>query len=564
MAEPSSRPSGSFLSSSSSSSSSPTQAKRSPVIRPQSISTSAISSTTTTTTPLQTPRKENSSPSVSKRSSIADSLNLRNYPSSPRQHTARTHSFSFSGPALTELLMQPSHKANAGHDRFKGRDWRTIQVQEIIDADETRFVELDTSIEDCTKLLIRSGAPNCVLVRESRKTKTALSTFDYSHLNAYLLLVLGLSQPDELAAKIADRARRGDTIPLKHVTDHLGPREEPVFVNHTATLLQAMELLGAGHHRVVINKEGTSEAVGVLTQLRLVRFFWENHQSFAATESLYGLTLKELELGAKEVLAINGDKPVADALRLMHAEGITSLPVLDSQRNVVGNISHVDVRLLTDTSAIPLLHSSCIHFIGVILSERGMYDGKDSYPVFHITPFSTLAHTVAKLCATRSHRMWVVDAPSPSTSVPPSPAMKQALPPPAIEHNTPITTPARSGGNDSMTPGPPYTSVNPAISIGAAQLPGASMSGRLSGVVSLTDILNLFARASGLSPGDPEETRRRRRQSSSSSVRPSMDSVRPSMESMRISQSREREISSSVDLGRPGEGANASRDRIAR
>lgn len=311
------------------------------MIRPQNISTSAISSNTST--PVQTPRKENASPSVSKRSSFAENLNLRNYPTSPRQHTARTHSFS--GPALTELLMQPSQKANGGDERFKGRDWRTIQVQEIIDPAETRFVELDSSIEDTTKLLIRSGAPNVVLVRESRKTKTAISTFDYTDLNAYLLLVLGLSQPDELAARIADRARRGEVIPLKDVTDHLGAREEPVFVMHTATLLQAMELLGAGHHRVVVTKEGTSEAVGVLTQLRLVRFFWENHQNFAATESLYAMTLKELQLGAKEVLAINGDKPVADALRLMHAEGITSLPVLDSHRNVVGNISHVDVRV---------------------------------------------------------------------------------------------------------------------------------------------------------------------------------------------------------------------------
>ena len=77
----------------------------------------------------------------------------------------------------------------------------------------------------------------------------------------------------------------------------------------------------------------------------LVRFFWENHKNFAATEALYARSLKDLQLGAKEVLAINGDKPLSDALRLMHDEGITSLPVLDSHRNVVGNISHVDVRV---------------------------------------------------------------------------------------------------------------------------------------------------------------------------------------------------------------------------
>lgn len=55
-------------------------------------------------------------------------------------------------------------------------------------------------------------------------------------------------------------------------------------------------------------------------------------------------------------------------------------------------------------------------------------------------------------------------------------------------------------------------------SIPASALPGARLSGRLVGVVSLTDILNLQARASGLSPADPAESRSRRRRSSSSSV----------------------------------------------
>ncbi len=76
----------------------------------------------------------------------------------------------------------------------------------------------------------------------------------------------------------------------------------------------------------------------------------------------------------------------------------------------MGNISVADVKLLTNSSSLPLLHSSCIHFISVILTERGIGDGKDSFPVFHVNPYSTLAHTCAKLVATRSHRMWVVEA----------------------------------------------------------------------------------------------------------------------------------------------------------
>ncbi|KAK5114359.1 hypothetical protein LTR62_002611 [Meristemomyces frigidus] len=498
-------------------------------------------------TPLQSPRSKEStmqsSPSVSHRSSFAE--NLRNYPPSPRAQRTQ----SFSGQALTDLLMNPASKHNAEDAKFRGRDWRTVQVCEITDPSEMRFVELDTSIEDTTKLLIRSGAPNVVLIRESRKTRTAVGAFDYSDLNAYLLLVLGLSHPDEKAQELANRARTGDAIPLSALLDHLGTREEPAYLPHTADLTRAMEILGGGSHRLVINKEGTSEAVGVLTQLRLVRFFWENHQNFSATQGLYARTMKELELGAKHVLAINGDKPLSDALRMMHDEGITSLPVLDSHSNVVGNISHVDVRLLTDTSAIPLLSQSCIHFISVILSERGLWDGKDSYPVFHVTPYSTLAHTVAKLCATRSHRMWIVDAPSPATSVPPSPNVQPSpssasstgpnihLPAPSAH----LASPPKNAAGGELHSGPLQGSSNSNHVISASHLNGANLSGRLSGVVSLTDVLNIFARASGLSPGDPEEMRRRRRRSSSSSShRPLVDSMRASGEIVR----------GSVDLGR--------------
>lgn len=430
--------------------------------------------------------------------------------------------------------MHPATKGNGEDARFKERDWKSIQIHEITDPVEVRFVELDTSIEDTTKLLIRSGAPNVVLVRESRRTKTAIGTFGYDDLNAYLLLVLGLSKPDEAAVQLAERARSGEKLPLSAVIDHIGPKETPAFLPHNADLIRAMEVLGGGAHRVIVNKEGTSEVVGILSQLRLVRFFWENHANFASTEKLYALHLKELELGTREVLSINGDKPLSDALLLMLHEGISSLPVLDSQKNVVGNISHVDVRLLTDTSAIPLLSGSCIHFIGVILSERGMEDGKDSYPVFHVTPFSTLAHTVAKLCATRSHRMWIVDAPSPASSVPPSPGVHTVVPP-FSSQNSGAGASGRAGSNavehHPHPTGPPYT--NSGVAVSAGQLPGAGMSGRLSGVVSLTDVLNLFAKASGLAPSDPEEARRRRRRSSSSSLRPSIDSVRPSAEMIR-------------------------------
>ena len=64
----------------------------------------------------------------------------------------------------------------------------------------------------------------------------------------------------------------------------------------------------------------------------------------------------------------------------MSSEGLTSIAVVDNAMNVIGNISTADTRLLTRASSIPLLKNTCIHFVSVVLTERGIQDGKDSFP----------------------------------------------------------------------------------------------------------------------------------------------------------------------------------------
>lgn len=162
-----------------------------------------------------------------------------------------------------------------------------------------------------------------------------------------------------------------------------------------------------------------------------------------------------------------------------------------------------------------------------------MQDGKDSFPVFYVTPMSTLAHTVAKLVATRSHRLWITEPSSPSSSGPPTPSIHPATLVPTSSHNS--STSPSSGQSALVPPSPPPNShgisPNAALpfiaptgpSISASAMPGASIGGHLVGVISLTDILNLFARASGLHPTDPDEIRKGRRRSSSSSIRKSVE-----------------------------------------
>ncbi|KAI9678384.1 MAG: cell separation during budding [Bathelium mastoideum] len=477
-----------------------------------------------------------SNQNVPHRQSFAE--NLRANPHSPRARHP-----SFSQQALQDLLNNPPiPKEN--DDRFVGRDWRQIQLGEVIDTNEVRFVEADISVEEATNLLILGGPPNVVLIREHDHLRQAIDTFDYSDLNAYLLLVVGLAHPDQEDVssfnELAQKGREGKAIPLQDVKDLRKKEHKEPFIRvpHTQTLTKAMEIFGSGIHRIIVVKEGTSDVIGVLSQLRLIRFFYQHGGNFPAIDQLYSVPLKDLEIGSRNVIAINGDRPLADALELMNNESITSLPVLDHQKNVIGNISQVDVRLLTKSTSLPLLQSSCTHFISVILGERGVEEGKDPFPVFHVNPYSTLAHTLAKLVATRSHRMWIVDAPSPASSGPSTPAVLHPPPPPATVPPfslSPPTTPGLLSNPAAGAHGPVLTSTTSTAP--AAPIPSAGVTGRLSGVVSLTDILNLFARASGLHPMDPDEARRRRRRSSSSSVRQSIDSARSSSTSLSRSAS---------------------------
>ncbi|KAK5653519.1 hypothetical protein OQA88_8778 [Cercophora sp. LCS_1] len=449
------------------------------------------------------------------------------YPPSPR---AQRHP-SFTQQAIQDLILNPPSNRHA-NPKFAGRDWRDIALGEL-EIYEAKWAELDTSVEETTMKLIKNNPGNVVLIRETSSSKTAISTFDPSDLNAYLLVVVGLAKPDEehIAAfnEIAQKAQTQTPIPLRDILS-LSRKEELVVLPADATLDKAMEAFGSGIHRLLVTNQA-GEVTGVLNQLRLLDFFWNEAVNFPVIDRLYGCLLRDLQIGNAQIIAVNADAPLADALHLMSNEGLTSVAVVDNALNVVGNISTADVRHLTNATSLPLLKSSCMHFISVILSERGVERGRDSFPVFYVNPYSTLAHTVAKLVATNSHRMWVVESASPSPSAPATPLLAPSHPviaPPVIPVSPALgTSPSPSPSPSVLVPSGSAVSTGPQSplpsSVPAAALPGARLSGRLTGVVSLTDILNLFAKNSGLRPSDPSEQRARRRRSSSSSVRPSFE-----------------------------------------
>ncbi|KAK8109047.1 hypothetical protein PG984_014848 [Apiospora sp. TS-2023a] len=480
-------------------------------------SPSAVEPPKEITIPLPTqPSRSHSSSSVTRmnshghshRHSLAE--NLRGLPPSPRsqRHPSLTQA------AIQDLLNHPP-TSKAHNPRFAGRDWRDVAVGELASKDDVKWVTMDTSVEEATMVLLKNTTNNVVLIKENAESTTPISTFDCNDLNAYLLVVVGLGQPSEELVPLFDtlskKAQAHEDIPLRDIQP-LCRKESLVMMHGDANLAKVIEVFGSGIHRFLVTNN-SGEVIGVLSQLTLVEFFWNEGVNFRAIDELYPLILKDLGVGSQQIVAVSADSPLAEALTLMNNEGLSSVAVVDNKSNVVGNISTVDVRLLTNAASLPLLQNTCMHFVSVILNERGMEQGKDSFPVFYVNPYSTLAHTVAKLVATKSHRMWVVESASPSPSAPATPLLgPQVL---DVKNNTVSPIGAQ----------PHFPSTGPTSLSGPNNL-----SGHLTGVVTLTDILNLFARSSGLNPTDPSEQRARRRRSSSSSLRPSLDASRSSID----------------------------------
>ena len=154
---------------------------------------------------------------------------------------------------------------------------------------------------------LTKGAPNVVLIRPDPRSRRAIGTFDYSDLNAYLLLVVGLAHPDlahlQSFNELARKGREGKSVPVKDIKD-IGRREPLVVLPHTAKLPQAVEIFGSGVHRILVAREGTQDIYGILTQLRLVRFFWENGRNFPAIDRLFPSSLMDLRVGNKMVTSI--------------------------------------------------------------------------------------------------------------------------------------------------------------------------------------------------------------------------------------------------------------------
>jgi Mg2+/Co2+ transporter CorC len=77
-----------------------------------------------------------------------------------------------------------------------------------------------------------------------------------------------------------------------------------VTLSESEDLSKAIEHFASGTHRILIIKDDSTEVVGILSQLKLVKFLWDNGTSFPAIDALYPKILRDLEVGTPQTIAI--------------------------------------------------------------------------------------------------------------------------------------------------------------------------------------------------------------------------------------------------------------------
>jgi Mg2+/Co2+ transporter CorC len=134
-----------------------------------------------------------------------------------------------------------------------------------------------------------------LLLRQSPTDTSVSRTFDYSDLTAFLLMVLGVMDPSHSSTMsstsfqdLVKKAREGDhNIPVKLVGD-IGMKDPFMALPASHTLAQVVQIMASGVHRIAVTKDDSkSDVIGILSQRKLVKFFWENVRTFVDLEPLY-------------------------------------------------------------------------------------------------------------------------------------------------------------------------------------------------------------------------------------------------------------------------------------
>ncbi|THU80065.1 hypothetical protein K435DRAFT_768349 [Dendrothele bispora CBS 962.96] len=389
----------------------------------------------------------------------------------------RSRSIGNTSPIVANSIPTFAQAAPEDLEAWMG-DWRQLWARDIVDS-RVVTVDVNTSVEDACNILLSEDTPCLALKSTVQQSITGL--FDFADVNAFLILAAtkhSLSQDELLDNSRVDEiftAARSGHVPVCLVSN-LSEKNPLNILPHDATLISLLELFARGSHRVLIRStdSSTDEFIGIVSDRSVLAWFAsyaEKTKSLWAflSNPLLSFSLPSLNLYSS-VVATMSTETVLDAMKLMSEEGVSSVAVLEEETGaLLSAVSVTDIgKIVVPSESNQILTTPLHQFVSFIKIPVGSEDGADQYPVYSVLTNSTLLYTMQKILATNAHRVFVSET-----------------------------------------------------SMGASPIMSPGFSPNLSGIVSVVDILSLFARLANVQDVDPTRMKRHRRASSVSSTRSS-------------------------------------------
>ncbi|KAG8992283.1 cell separation during budding [Tulasnella sp. JGI-2019a] len=350
-----------------------------------------------------------------------------------------------------------------------------FNVGDIISGSGKTLVDIgaDETVEKACQLMLEKDV-HCLAVYEAlaedqgKRRYTGL--FDHADLNAFLLLAVESHavSPDIENGRVKEiiaKGKEGGDASVGLACD-LSQKNPLVTLPPNASLTSLLSIFSRGTHRILIVDETTGQAHGLIEDRQLVRWFTDHASEQPFILSTLATPLSELTFlpyiaYPHPVISASSDDSILDAMRLMSNEGVNSIAVTDpGSGNLHAAVTVTDIgKIVAPSQDKRIIFMPISQLVARIKAPLGSTDGAERYPVYSVVAGSTLDYVTQKLLATNSHRVFIITD-DPFSAVP------------------------------------------------------VGLSGNLRGVVSMVDVLSVFARLANIPDVDPTSMAKHRRASS--------------------------------------------------
>lgn len=132
---------------------------------------------------------------------------------------------------------------------------------------------------------------------------------------------------------------------------------------------------------------------------------------------LESMTVEEADAIKRPPIFVYGDDCLLHILRVLRKYKISSVAIISKgTEQLIGNISASDLKFFLNEykrgihSLQDMLTKPVSLFLSLLLSEDGLKRGRDRFPFFEVNSSTSVATTIKKLLATKTHMVWVVDS----------------------------------------------------------------------------------------------------------------------------------------------------------